>query len=319
MLKIGVVGLNQGNGHPYSFSAVFNGFDPDALRQECEFALIKEYLPAHHGNREFIADARVTHVWAPEPGAAERVARIARVPHVARSPEELASSVDAILFTRDDIDRHWAMAGKLFKTGKPIFMDKVLAHTEEDLRKFIAASGENYPLMTASSFAFSPEIENARTALHGSEVLFVNGVSSCVWVRYAPHLLGALFRLFGSDVASVQNSGNASGDVVTLHYRSGLTAVLEVFDGVGLPLGLTVHRRGEAPLTVPYTDPGLKNYFLSIAEMMKKFRDMCVTGKSPTPWSETLLINRVVLAGIASAKQGGKRIAMDSFLTDLGE
>ena len=98
-----------------------------------------------------------------------------------------------------------------------------------------------------------------------------------------------------------------------------LTAVLEIFDGVGLPLGLTVHRRGEAPLTVPYTDPGLKNYFLSIAEMMKKFRDMCVTGKSPTPWDETLLINRIVLAGIASAKQGGRRIAMDSFLTDLGE
>ena len=42
---------------------------------------------------------------------------------------------DAILFTRDDIDKHWEMAGELFKCGKPIFIDKVLAHTPEDLRK----------------------------------------------------------------------------------------------------------------------------------------------------------------------------------------
>ena len=314
MLKIGVVGLNQGNGHPYSFSAVFNGFNNEYLQKECEFALIKEYLPNHHGNREFISDARVTSVYAPETGAAERIARIARIPHIANSLEELSDSVDAILFTRDDINNHWAMAGKLFKTGKPIFMDKVLAHTKEDLQKFIDAAGKDYPLMTASSFAFSPEIEYAKAELSQSKVMFVNGVSSCVWVRYAPHLLGALFKLFGNDIVAVQNSGNASGDIVTLHYRNGLAAVLEIFNGVGLPLGLTVHRAGEAPLAIDYTDATLKNYFLSIAEMMKQFRDMCITGQSPTPWSETILLNRIVLAGIGSKKQGGKLIEMESFL-----
>ena len=319
MLKIGVVGLNQGNGHPYSFSAVFNGFDNDFLQKECEFALIKEYLPNHHGNREFISDARVTAVYAPEAGAAERAARIAKIPNVANSLEELADSVDAILFTRDDIDNHWSMAGSLFKTGKPIFMDKVLAHNEEDLRKFIAAAGKDYPLMTASSFAFSPEIDHAKEVLSQSKVMFINGVSSCVWVRYAPHLLGALFKLFGNDIAAVQNSGNAAGDIVTLHYRNGLAAVLEVFNGVGLPLGLTVHRQGEAPLSIDYTDRTLESYFLSIAEMMKSFRDMCLTGKSPTPWNETIKLNKIVLAGIASKEQGGKVIEMDSFLKNIGE
>ena len=33
MLKFGIVGLNAGNGHPYSFSAVFNGYDPEALER----------------------------------------------------------------------------------------------------------------------------------------------------------------------------------------------------------------------------------------------------------------------------------------------
>ena len=26
-LKLGVIGLSEGNGHPYSWSAIFNGYD----------------------------------------------------------------------------------------------------------------------------------------------------------------------------------------------------------------------------------------------------------------------------------------------------
>ena len=57
MITIGVVGMNPGNGHPYSFSSVFNDFNNDALQKECEFALIKEYLPNHHRHQQFVADA----------------------------------------------------------------------------------------------------------------------------------------------------------------------------------------------------------------------------------------------------------------------
>ena len=41
MKKIGVIGINDGNGHPYSFSAMFNGFDNDYLHKYCPFDLIK--------------------------------------------------------------------------------------------------------------------------------------------------------------------------------------------------------------------------------------------------------------------------------------
>jgi len=47
MLKFGVIGMNEGNGHPYSFSAIFNGYDEDALEQ-CPFSSSKAYLNAHH-------------------------------------------------------------------------------------------------------------------------------------------------------------------------------------------------------------------------------------------------------------------------------
>ena len=320
MLNFGIVGLNGGNGHPYSFSAVFNGYDPKALERFCDYPIIREYLTKFHCNREFIANARIDCVYAPEQGAAERVAKVAKIPHVASSLDELAERCDAILFTRDDIWNHWEMAGKLFRTGKPIYMDKVLASTPEELEKFIAAAGPDYPLMTASSFRFAPEVAAAKREVDMTKLMTVRGMSPCIWVRYAPHLLDALFELCGRDVVRVQNSGRDRADIVTLTYRSGLQAVLQIFEGISLPLGLELHfKAGTPPRAVPYTDPTLESYFFSIAEMMRAFTEMVATGKRRVSWAETVHMNRVVLAGIASRERGGCAVQMDEFMSDAQE
>ena len=54
MISIGLVGMNEGNGHPYSYSAMFNGFNERFLAEECEFDLIKKYLPRDHKNKSLI-------------------------------------------------------------------------------------------------------------------------------------------------------------------------------------------------------------------------------------------------------------------------
>ena len=320
MLKFGIVGLNAGNGHPYSFSAVFNGYDPEALERYCDYPIIRKYLTTHHRNREFIDNARIDCIYAPEPGAAERVAKVAKIPHIASSLDELAERCDAILFTRDDIWNHWEMAGELFRTGKPIYMDKVLAATPEELEKFIAAAGPDYPLMTASSFRFAPLVAAAKREVKSDELLTVRGISGVVWVRYAPHLLDALFEICGRDVVTVQNSGRDRADIVTLTYRSGLEVVLQVFENIKCTLGLEMFfRKDTPPRPVPYPDPTLESYFFSIANMMKAFTEMVATGKRRVSWAETVHMNRVVLAGIASRERGGVAVQMDEFMSEAQE
>lgn len=320
MLKFGIVGLNPGNGHPYSFSAVYNGYDPEALERYCDYPIIRKYLTSFHRNQEFIGNARIDCIYAPEAGAAERVAKVAKIPNIAKSLDELAERCDAILFTRDDIWNHWEMAGKLFRTGKPIYMDKVLAATPEELRKFITAAGPDYPLMTASSYRFAPVVEQAKRELEFDKLLTVRGMSAVIWVRYAPHLLDALFRICGRDVEKVQNSGKDRADIVTLTYRNGLQAVLQVVEGVKSTLGLEFFFKADTPpRPVPYTDPTLESYFLSIANMMKEFTGMVETGRRPVSWAETVHMNRVVLAGIASRERGGCIVHMDEFMAEEQE
>ena len=318
MLHFGMVGMNPGNGHPYSFSSVFNGFDPEALEKYCDFPIIRKYLTEHHRNREFISDARISPVWTHDRALSEKIAAVARIPHIADSLEQLAAETDGIIFARDDIWDHFSMARGLFRTGKPIYMDKLLCATEEELRIWSAEIPENYPLLTASSFRFAPLVEKAAQELRTCRPLMVHGVSPCIWIRYAPHLLDALFAICGREVVSVQNSGSDRRDIVTLTFSDGLQAVMEVYEGMALPMGLKFRFNAPEPaLEVPYTDPTLESYFLSIAGMMQQFTAMAVKNIRPVTRAETLLMNRVVLAGIASREQGGRKIMMADFMSDL--
>ena len=42
-LRIGILGMTEGNGHPYSWSAMINGYDRDEM-ETCGFPVIPRYL-----------------------------------------------------------------------------------------------------------------------------------------------------------------------------------------------------------------------------------------------------------------------------------
>ena len=43
-IRLAMLGCTPGNGHPYSWSAMFNGYDREAMTKECPFAGIPVYL-----------------------------------------------------------------------------------------------------------------------------------------------------------------------------------------------------------------------------------------------------------------------------------
>lgn len=311
MLKLGIIGMNEGNGHPYSYTAVFNGYNEKALDEKCSFEIIKKYLKTHHRNQEFIKDARVTHIWTQDKAMSENIASVSNIPHISDSIENLIENVDAVIFARDDMWNHWKMAEPVIKSGKPLYMDKLLAHNPEDLEKFIRATSPDYPLLTASSFKFAPELEKAKKEIDINKVRTVHGISPCIWVRYAPHLLDPVFKLFGRDIESVQNTGRDRADTVSINYKSGLQVVLQVIEGISLPLGFTCYSTGNiSPRQILYTDADLSSYFHSIVNMMSAFTDMLRSGQRTVSFEETVVLNKVVIAGIESRENNNKKIIL---------
>lgn len=314
MLNFGIIGLNEGNGHPYSYSAVFNGYNEAALDTECPFEIIKQYLKAHHCNREFIPGAQVTHIWTQDRKLSESVARISNITNVVDHAEDMIGHVDGIIFSRDDIWNHWEMAKPFIASGLPIYMDKVMGSNLDTLDKFIAATGPDYPIMTASSFRFSPEVEKAKQTLDPGKVKTIHAISPCIWIRYAAHLLDPICSMFGYDIDTVQNLGSKNADTVFIRYKTGLTVTAQVIENIALPLEFRCFsEKSIPPYCVQYTDPTLESYFLSICRMMKAFTEMVENNAfSQTEFEHSVLLNRLIIAGEISREANGRSVKFSS-------
>ena len=70
MLKLGVIGLSKGNGHPYSWSAICNGYD-HAKMLSCGFGVIPQYLSERKWPEAKLPNGK--HIFGPNQGMFLRV------------------------------------------------------------------------------------------------------------------------------------------------------------------------------------------------------------------------------------------------------
>src|SRR3989339_1535457 len=135
MLKIGIIGLSEGNGHPYSWSAIINGDYDEKEMDNCGYVGIPIYLRANH-EMLGVEGAKVTHVWTQDHKISEHIAKASLIDNVVDQLEDMIGRVDAILLTRDDPENHVKMAKPFIDASIPIFIDKPLSITAEDLGYF---------------------------------------------------------------------------------------------------------------------------------------------------------------------------------------
>ena len=102
-IRLAMLGCTSGNGHPYSWSALFNGYDRELMARECPFPGIPQYLNQQPAEGLTIPGAAVTHVCCTGDGGftAEHVAKCARIPNVVERPTDVIGQVDAVIIATD--------------------------------------------------------------------------------------------------------------------------------------------------------------------------------------------------------------------------
>ena len=311
MLNFGMIGMNEGNGHPYSFSAIFNGYDEKHL-PEYPYGAIKTYLPGSHRNEKIIPDASITHIWTQDREMSESVARISKIPNIVNNMEDMIGQVDGVILARDDPHNHWQMARPFIEKGMPIYIDKVLAHNLEDMKKIVEATGDDYPIMAGSSSRYTSNIEKAKKEVCADKVVTIHGVSKVSWIRYANHLLDGISYLFGADVESIQNLGNERLDVVHIVYQSGLNVVLQIKEDLAGPIEFTCYSTDDQlSYTTCFSDKDFSSYFVGFYRMMETFTEMVKTGKQILPLEEIIKVSKIVIAGQISRDHGGRKIYLE--------
>jgi hypothetical protein len=307
-IRLAMLGSTPGNGHPYSWSAIFNGYDRAAMTAECPFPGIPAYL-----NKEPIAGltipgVTVTHIHCAGDGGftAEHVAKCAHIPHVVAAPEDVIGDVDAVIIATDIGSEHVARARPFVEAGLPVFIDKPLTDNLEDLRTFDRWVAEGRAIMSSSSMRYCREFLPYHTSTADlGELRWASITTPKSWETYGIHALESIYPILGPGFLTAQNTGTIDRNVVHLTHEQGVdVTVIANRDMLG-GFGLLQLCGTQASVQTASADS-----FFAFKAQLTAFVDYLRTGELPFPWTETTELMQLVIAGILSREQGGRIVPL---------
>jgi len=309
MLKIGIIGMSPGNAHPYSWSAIINGrFDGNEI-SKVGYPAVARYLEANKDTLG-INGALVTHVWTQDRKISESIAKTAGIEHIVDDLEEMTDQVDAVILLRDDPENHVAMAKHFLDAGIPIFIDKPIALTTEDLDYFVSESAKGKLIMSCSSMRYANECRVVKQDLASlGKLELATAVGKKDWSKYGIHLLEALFSLLDDPKpVSVKYIGKINKDIVLIEFENDFQAVLHLYMDITSTFQISLYGQEGWRLI------DIKNSYSMFRDNIIEFVRSVKEGKSRLPFDKTENIIRTLIGAKESLKNGGETICFPTGL-----
>ncbi|WEK57378.1 MAG: hypothetical protein P0Y52_12630 [Candidatus Brevundimonas phytovorans] len=300
-LRLGVIGFSEGNGHPFSFSAIVNGYD-DVAFADCGWDGIHAYLKKRPPEAFGFADVRVSACWMPDPEMAIALARACKIEAVCDAPSAMYGMVDAVLILRDDAESHLPLARMFLDTGLPVFVDKPLCLDHETLAAFepYLRSGQ---LMSCAGLRYAGELDAWRAAPRQfGDIKLIRGAVVVDWPRYGIHMLEAAMGALPGMIQPVAiRRHEADHDSLAIRLASGGIFLIDALGLAAKAFRLDVFG-SETHGAVDMSDN-----FTAFHRVLAAFIEQVRTGRPAIPPEETLLVIRTIIAGL-QAQPGGPEI-----------
>lgn len=304
-LRIAMLGMVEGNGHPYSWSAIFNGYDPVEMAR-CPYPVIPDYLNRQPRRSIGIPGARVTHVWTDHPDDAANVARASLIPSVAARPDDVIGHVDAVIVATDIGSEHVDRCRPFLDAGLPIFVDKPLVDTEEDLRIFRRWHEEGRPFMSSSCMAYATEFRRYRDSTGElGAVRYATATTMKSWERYGIHALSIVYPILGAGFVSAQHCGARERAIAHFTHRNGADVVIAAIDDMlgGFGKLLLCGTKSSAFASFGDTYSAFRAQLLDFVTYLR-------TGVSPVRFEETDELMTMLIAAVRSREEGGREVML---------
>lgn len=203
-LKLGVIGLSEGNGHPYSWSAIFNGYDLEAM-EHCGYPVIPRYLERQSWPECRIDGAEVVAIWTQDIEQSKHIAKAAHIKEVVENYSDMIGKVDAVLLARDDAENHLKYAEPFLRAGLPIYIDKPIAVSVAALDKLYILQQYNGQIFTCSALRYSQELmlsEADKQRLGQIQQITAHTPKS--WQKYAVHIIEPVLNMLPKDDTPIE-------------------------------------------------------------------------------------------------------------------
>lgn len=241
-LKFGVIGTSSGNGHPYSWSAIFNGYNSLAM-EACGYPAIPRYLERQNFPQDAIEGAAVTHIYTQERAMSRHIALAANIDHIVDNPWDLIGRVDAILLARDDAENHLEFARPFLEAGLPIYIDKPFALSISDASQMIGL--QQYPgqLFSCSAFRYAKELQiYAAEKNRLGDIRSIHGFVPKDWDRYSVHVIEPILGLIPEcgDVKRAATWVGSNRKTLVVEFASGVEIQIHTLADASSPIGMRI-------------------------------------------------------------------------------
>ena len=227
-INLGIIGLSCGNGHPYSWSAIFNGYNQEYMK-DCSFPVIPQYLGKQSFPEDAISGARVTCVWTQDPDLSRHISKASNIDNVVDDYHDFIGQVDAVLLARDDCKNHIHFARPFLEAGLPVYIDKPIALSQASLDELFFLQRYEGQIFSCSAYRYSPDVPCYKQIEKKiGKIKIVHSYIAKDWRHYAIHLIDPILSCFSLYNQQCQVKNVSSGDVHTaiVEWENGLLTTI---------------------------------------------------------------------------------------------
>ncbi|HVT30492.1 MAG TPA: Gfo/Idh/MocA family oxidoreductase [Lacipirellulaceae bacterium] len=302
-IRLGMAGMVEENGHPFSWSAIINGRYDSQIIRNAGYPMIVDYLDAQAPISLGLPGVEITHIWCDRPEDAQAIARSAKIAHCLDTPTDMIGHVDAVVIPTDKGEEHLDRARPFVNAGLPVFIDKPLTTRLDHLKQFIEWHNAGKHICSSSAMRYAHEFRCLRQQLSivGQPRLIV---ATCAksWERYGIHAIEAVYGLLPSGGwIDVCNVGNIEANIVHIRHAQPVNTVIAVVnDMFGGFCHVTVYG------TTGRIDARFTDSFTAFKSQLQAFIEH-LRGTSSIDFAATIEQMKIVVAGIRSRERGGQR------------
>jgi len=218
--KLGLIGLSEGNGHPYSWGAIINGFQDEAMKQ-ANWDVIYQYLRIRDASEFGFADVSITHIWTQDYSISENLSKAINNPMIVDHYLDMIGEVDAVIIARDDYEQHMTMAKPFLEAGIKVLIDKPLTLSIDELLAFKPYLYQGQ-LMSVAGLRFAKELDEIRGQISQfGELKYIQTAIVMDWEKYGIHMIDAVLGMINEVPQSIEYVQSTAG-LYVIAFRSGL-------------------------------------------------------------------------------------------------
>ena len=195
-IRLGIIGSSPGNGHPYSWASIINGYD-DHYLNDCPYPAIIKYLRASDLPVNKIKNVEITHIWTQDMEESKKIANLAFIPNIEKNYIDLINKVDGILLARDDFENHLNMSKPFLKAYMPIYIDKPIATDLKTLDSIFKEQKYTGQIFSCSALKYAKEFNLSENYLSKiGRLKKVIAIAPKNWSHYSIHIIEPVLKIF---------------------------------------------------------------------------------------------------------------------------